>query len=140
MAVTHEGFEYARFGDGYVMRKAGSKDDWGTVVGELPAEVQDEFTMKRLRKQGKVTSTRPRTAGTFQGGVSGGAIVKPNKAVEEAAAALGISETEFRQWLNDDQPHQTRKRIPEGDLDAIAQRFKMSPQEIRDRFAGRHNG
>lgn len=137
MAVTHEGMEYARYGDGYVVRPEGSRDDWGAVVGELPAEVEEAFTIKRLQKAGKVRPNRPATAGTFAGGVHGGGIIKPNPKLEAAAERLGLTPQEFRQRLNDDSTDGTRKRVPEEEFDALMRPF-MDPQEARDRFAGRH--
>lgn len=139
MAVTHDGFEYARYGDGYVFRKEGSKDGWGAVVGELPEPVADQFAVKRLAKAGQVTRQRPRTEGQFSGGVSGGAIIKPNKAVEEAAEKLGLTAQEFRQRLTDDSTDGTRARVSDAEFDRIMKPF-MSPQEARDRFAGRFTG
>lgn len=137
MAVTHDGFEYTRYGDGYLTRKEGTTDEWGTVVGELPAPVVEQFAIVNAAKEGRLKRGRPNGVGAGRVDSQG---VKQNPKVDAAAEKLGITPTEFRQWLNDDQPHVTRERIPEKDLDAIAKDFGMTPQEIRDRFAGRHAG
>lgn len=138
MSVKHDGYEYEAYGSGYVTRPEGSTQDWQPAPEPLPQDVADKFAVRRMAKKGEVQRARPRTEGMFKGGVQGGAIIKPNATLAADAAKIGLSEDEFRTWINDDQAHETRTRIPEKDFDALAQKYNMTPQELRDRFAGRY--
>lgn len=137
MSIKYDGQEYEEYGNGYVMRAAGSTEDWQPAPDPLPREVADRFAVRRMSKRGEVSRPRPRTEGMFKGGARGGAIVKPNPQLAEDAARLGLTEDEMRTRLNDDSSDGTRTRVAEDELDAMAARYNMSPQEIRDRFAGR---
>jgi hypothetical protein len=137
-------YEYARFGAGFVRRKAGSSDDWMSCArDDVPADFfkGEERTQVR-RDTGGDPYYNPLAevpADAEYVGASGariGAFRHANPAVDATAAELGLTGNELRSRLTTGQGG-TGKRVSEDRFDEIANALGIDPQLARDRFADR---
>lgn len=138
------GFEYARFGEGFLRRTEGSDEDWKGCGQE---DVPEAFFAKE-----KITEAR-RQAIALGGGdpfreddipegatvitkQKVGAVRLANPVVDAMAAELGLGPDELRERLNG-APGGTRTRVEEARFDEIAGHLGLDPKVARDRFADR---
>lgn len=126
MNITHEGVEYATFGTGYC-RRENVDDEWETI-DTLPPDVSIEFLLEKARREERVRR---------------GPASRPPKIVRSGqnvvfASELGLSADEFAERLNDDSTTGTVTRVADERFDEMAAALDLDPQEMRDRFAGRH--
>ncbi len=126
MNITHEGIEYATFGEGYC-RRADVDDEW-EEIDELPPDVSLEFLLEKARREERVR----------RGPASRPPIISRSGQNSVFASELGLSPDEFAERLNDDSSTGTVTRVADERFDEMADALGLDPQEMRDRFAGRH--
>lgn len=139
------GFEYARFGEGFLRRTAGSDEDWKGCEAELVPEgfFQDEERTAIRRRSVALGGGDPFAdqemvpeGATIISRDGVGAVRLANPAVDAMAAELGLSGDELRERLLD-KAGGTRARVSEERFDEIANALGISPTLARDRFADR---
>lgn len=126
--IKREGYEYQRFGNGFVRRKVDSTDDWQeTPLDDIDASVLNAFQNAEERRRDRLRR-----------GAAGGVNIHRSKQNEDIASELGLADADdLAERLVGRRGGGTNTRVSEERFDAIAETLGLTPQEIRDRFAGR---
>lgn len=125
----HESYEYAPFGGAYVRRECDEDGDapgeWEPcAVADVPqavmiAEALEDYNRKHPR-------------------LRAGAIRLANPVLDAIAVELGLTPDELRERTNDTSSVGTLERVSDVRWAEIAEALAMTPTELEDRFAGRH--
>lgn len=138
-AVIIDGVEYAKFGEKMIRRTAGEvPGEWETCPPEeIPEGWRDAQIRRHVRMEtGQDPWREAPPEGEASGTASAGAVILPNQAVDNFAAAIGTSSSELRKGLNSHRPFNSPQRIAEKDFDAYGKAIGLSPAELRARFRG----
>jgi hypothetical protein len=133
-SIVIEGWEYARFGDGWVARAAATDDDWAAVrLDDVPAEVIDRIDRQEARGE------RIRQFGYDPEDPAPGRLaIQVRRSVDNTrrAAELGLTADELAERLNRREAGGTRERVTDKRFDELAGEIGMDPEEMRERFRG----